>query len=88
MLIEWERKEVNTVMKKQENLEPVLKLNSYKDKIKILKESKKLKGRNIYINEDVSAATMNYQKELLKEVQELCQQGKIAYLNYRSVIVK
>ena len=38
----------------------VLKLNSYKDKIKILKESKKLKGTNIYINEDFSAATMNY----------------------------
>ena len=38
----------------------VLKLNSYKGKIKILKESKKLKGTNIYINEYFSAATMNY----------------------------
>ena len=66
----------------------VLKLNSYKDKTKILKESKKLKGTNIYINEDFSAATMNYRKKLLKEVQELHQQGKIAYLNYRSIIVK
>ena len=66
----------------------VLKLNSYKDKIEILKESKKLKGTNIYINEDFSAATMNYRKELWKEVQELRQQGKIAYLNYRSIIVK
>ena len=66
----------------------VLKWNSYKDKIKILKESKKLKGTNIYINEDFSAATMNYRKELWKEVQELRQQGKIAYLNYRSIIVK
>ena len=63
----------------------VLRLNSYKDKIKILK---KLKGTNIYINEDFSAATMNYRKELWKEVQELRQQGKIAYLNYRSIIVK
>ena len=66
----------------------VLKLNSYKDKIKILKECKKLKGTNIYINEDFSAATMNYRKELWKEVQELLQEGKIAYLNYRSIIVK
>ena len=66
----------------------VLKLSSYRDKIKILKESTKLKGRNIYINEDFSTATMNYRKELWKEVQELCQQGKIAYLNYRSVVVK
>ena len=60
----------------------VLKLNSYKDEIK------KLKGTNIYINEEFSAATMNCRKELWKEVQELRQQGKIAYLNYRSIIVK
>ena len=66
----------------------VLKLNSYKEKIKIFKESKKLKGANIYINGDFSAATMNYRKELWKEVQELRQQGKIAYLNYCSIIVK
>ena len=31
---------------------------------------------------------MNYRKELWKEVKELRQQGKIAYLNYRSIIVK
>ena len=67
----------------------VCKLLSYKDKIKVLQNCKKLKGSHIYINEEFCQATLQYRKELWKEVKRLREEeDKIAYLQYRSVVVK
>ena len=65
----------------------VCKLLYYKQKDEILRNTKKLKGSNIFINEDFCHETMQYRKKLWEEVKNLRSQGKIAYLNYRSIVV-
>ena len=44
---------------------------NYKDKTKILKNAKKLKSKNIFINEDFSLETMELRKELWEKVKTL-----------------
>ena len=61
------------------------KLLNYKQKEEILRNTKKLKGSNIFINEDFCYETMQYRKRLWEEVKK--SQDKIAYLNYRSIVV-
>ena len=54
----------------------------------ILRNVDKLKGSDIFINEDVSKQTTDLRKELWKEVKQLRPEGKIAYLNYCTVVTK
>ena len=49
----------------------VCKLLNYKQKEEILRNAKKLKGSNIFINEDFCYETMQYRKKLWKEVKNL-----------------
>ena len=64
----------------------VCKLLQFKDKQNILRKAKLLKGTNIFINKDYCQDTVEYRKELCEEVKVLRSQGKIAYLNYRSIV--
>ena len=65
------------------------KLLSYKNKIKVLQNCKKLKGTHICINDDFCQATQQYRKELRKEVKRFRKvEDKIADLQYRSIVVK
>ena len=48
---------------------------------------KKLKGKNIFMNEDFCQPT-DHRKELRKEVKRLREEGKIAYAQYRFTVVK
>ena len=66
----------------------VCRFLDYKDKTNILKNAKKLKGKNIFINEDFSHETMELRKELWEKVKKHRDEGKIAYLHYRTVVVK
>ena len=66
----------------------VCRFLDYKDKTNILKNAKKLKGKNIFINEDFSHETMELRKELWEKVKKHRDEGKIAYLQYRTVVVK
>ena len=66
----------------------VCRILSYKDTVKILRNVKKLKGKNIFINEDFCQATLDHRKELWKEVKRLKEEGEIAYLQHRSIVVK
>ena len=67
----------------------VWKLLVYKDKVKVLQNCKKLKDSHIYINEDFCQATLQYRKELWKEVKRLREEeDNIAYLQYHSIVVK
>ena len=61
---------------------------NYKDKRNTLKNVKKLKGKNIFINEDFSHETMDLRKELWEKVKKHREEGKIAYLHYRTTFVK
>ena len=66
----------------------VLKLASFKDKLKIISEARKLKGTNISINEDYSKETLQIRKEKWKEVKELRKNGTYAILVYGKVVIK
>ena len=66
----------------------VLKLASFKDKLKIISEARKLKGTNICINEDYSKETLEIRKEKWKEVKELRKNGTYAILVYDKVVIK
>ena len=66
----------------------VCRFLNYKDKVKILRNAKKLNGKNIFINENFCQATLDHRKELWKEVKRLTEEGKIIYLQSRSIAVK
>ena len=53
----------------------VCKLWSYKQKKEVFKNAKKLKGSNIFINEDFCFETMQHRKELWEEVKRLRSEG-------------
>ena len=54
----------------------------------ILKNAKKLKGKNIFVNEDFSHETMELRKELWEKVKKHREECNIAYLHYRTIVVK
>ena len=66
----------------------VCKFLRSKDKHKVLLNAKKLKDTGIFIYEDFTKATMELRKSIWEEVLQHRQQNKIAYLNYRSTVVK
>ena len=66
----------------------VCRFLNYKDKTNILRNAKKLKDKNIFVNEDFSHETMDLRKELWGKVKKHRDEGKIAYLHYRTVFVK
>ena len=53
-----------------------------KEKKVVMKNAKKLKNTDIFIDADFSPETMEYQTQLWEEVKELRTKGNIAYLNY------
>ena len=66
----------------------LLRLADFKGKSIILKNVNKLKGSDVYINEDFSRETTELRKKLWDEVKQLRSEGKFAYLNYRSIITR
>ena len=61
----------------------VCKILSYKQKKEVLKNVNKLKGTDIFLNEDFFHETIQHRKELWEEWE-----GGGVYLNYRSIVVK
>nr|XP_047135726.1 autophagy-related protein 11-like [Hydra vulgaris] len=66
----------------------VIKLLNYKDKVNILKNSKKLKGTGIFINEDYSLDTLNMRKTLFEEMRTHRTNGKYSVVIYDKLVVK
>ena len=64
----------------------VVQFSFYKDKINIPRSCKKFKGTKISIFKDFFQETMEIRKEKWNEVLANRKQGKILYLQYRSVI--
>ena len=58
----------------------VCNLLNYKQKEEILRNTKKLKGSNIFINEDFCYETMQYRKKLWEEVKNLQSKAKLPIL--------
>ena len=66
----------------------IFKLNKFKDKQKMLRNARNLKDIGIFIYEDFCDDTMELSKTLWEQILEHRQQNKIAYLNYRSIVVR
>nr|XP_047122450.1 uncharacterized protein LOC124805947 [Hydra vulgaris] len=66
----------------------VLKLIDFKDKTEILKNSFKLKGKDIYISEDYCMETNLIRKKLRDRMKVERQAGKYAYIPYDKLIVR
>ena len=60
----------------------------FKDKQKFFQNAKKLKDTGIFIYEDFCSDTMELRKSLWEKVLEYRWQGKYAYLNYRTIVVR
>ena len=54
----------------------------------ILRNCAKLKGTNIYVNEDLCEVSLNKRKEQLEELREARRSGKIAYFVHTKLVVK
>ena len=66
----------------------VVLFNSYKNKLDILRNCKRLKGTNFSVFENFSKETASIRKEKWKEVPKNRQNGKISSLQYKTVICK
>ena len=65
----------------------ICRLAKFKEKRNILINAKVLKDTGIFIHEDYCKYTMGVRKKLWKHVLNYRTQDKIAYLNYRSIVV-
>ena len=66
----------------------ICRLTKFKEKQKILINAKVLKDTGIFIYEDYCKDTMSVRKNLWEQVLNYRKQDKIAYLNYRSIVVR
>ena len=66
----------------------VLKLLNYKDKTRILRNVKNLKGTGIFINEDYSHETLLIRKQLFEEMKKQRVNGKYAIVIYDRLITR
>ena len=64
------------------------KLQSSDDKVKYLRVSSKLKGKDIYIIDDVSAATMAIRRTKLDEIKAKRSEENITYFSGAKLITK
>ena len=67
----------------------ICRLLNFKDKDNILKRCRNLKGTNIFVHKDFCQETLKQGIEPWKEIKRLREEeDKIAYLNYRSIVVR
>ena len=66
----------------------IARLGHDMDRITTLKNSYKLKGSNVFINEDLSEYTLNKRKEKLTEFKSARANGKIAFFDKDRLVVK
>ena len=66
----------------------IVRLQKSNDRNNILKNSHKLKGSGIFINDDVSEGTMKVRKEKLEKLKDARSKGKIAYFIGRNLIIR
>ena len=64
----------------------IAKFIRFKDRSEVMANAKKLKGTNIYINEDFIDSVRKRRKELLPAMFEARKQGKIAFLRYDKLV--
>lgn len=66
----------------------IVKFLRFQDRQKILRASSKLKGSNIFVNEDLCEESLKKRKEQLPQLKEARREGKIAYFSHTTLIVR
>ena len=66
----------------------VWRILNYKGLVKTFRNVKKLKGKNIFLNENFWQATLDHRKELWNNVKVFREEGTTAYFQYRSIVAK
>ena len=66
----------------------VAKFLNFNDKQNIIRNSHKLRGSNVFINEDLSLASLAKRREQLPQLKEARSRGKIAYFVHTKLVVK
>ena len=81
----------NRIGNRIENNKPrpiIARLSNFSDRQKCLRAAYKLKGSNVYINDDVSRRTIEIRNTKMEELKEKRRQGYIAYFSGSNLIVK
>ena len=60
----------------------------YNDEENIIRNSRKLKGTNIFINEDLCQASQAKRRDQLPQLKQARSQGKIAYFVHTRLVIK
>lgn len=66
----------------------VAKFLNYKDREKVFKSKRQLKGSGIFIREDLSERVLNKRKALLPKLNEARQMGKTAFFRFDKLIIR
>ena len=66
----------------------VAKFSKFPERDDVYRNRRKLMGTNIFINEDLCPATMEIRREQMDKLREARSNGRIAYFNYRTLVVR
>ena len=66
----------------------IAKFLRFTDKQNILRSSRKLKGTNVFINENLCKASMVKRRNLLPQLKQARGQGKIAYFSHTRLVIQ
>ena len=75
--------------KKKKKVRPrtvICELPIFVDEARILKKSHPLKGTSYCLNEGFNKETFCYRKDLWKKIEALRREGKVDFLNYKSIL--
>ena len=65
----------------------IVQLRDFQEKMKVMKNKYKLKGLNIYMEDDLTPAERQTQYEIRKKAKEIGNMGKAVKIGYRKLIV-
>ena len=66
----------------------VVKFTYFKDRDSVLQAARANRPHGVFVNEDFSMRVVSRRKELIPEMKEARDRGKIAYLSYDRLVVK
>ena len=66
----------------------VVKFSSFKERDAIIRAARTVNPRGVYVNEDYSQRVITRRKELLTQMREARERGKVAYLSFDKLVVK
>lgn len=87
--LETEIEEINRIglYKEGRNRPIIIRLKEYNKKLEIYSQTKKLKGTEIWINNDYTNKTQKERKELIPYLKEARQKGAKAFLKHNKLII-